>query len=1696
MYLLIQQFLILLWKCFTLRKRHFITTAFETILPLLTSATIALLYANLTREAPSNSTVRPQQEYAPPEKFLHPDFNLRTSFTFDLGKSDQYVLFAPNNNFTRKFADEMRNVLTEASGEEAKTNFLFFDNEDKLIAYYVNITDQISSYRFSAVIFEEKVSLRNFAYKIRVDQSNIEDASQMFPLKFSPSPRIYCKYSSSFAPLQAWINEAYLNLVHQSDQTLNRPKTKNVFAYKMPYPKYMLQPPGSLIDMIPFLVVFGFIVTAPIIVKRLADEKVSRCREMYRLMGLSDWVFWGSTLVNYFIIYALQAAILTFLFTAKLNGVNAVINYGNPIIIYLAFLIYGISFIMQSMLISVPFNRPVFGVIVTILIWVISYLLPAFLFDPNLASNIDVKSTESKRIFFCLIPNVALHFFFRFVGQRNLYGNGSTFANLFEQIPAFGSLSEGLILLLMLASAVLSGILIWYLEAVWPWQFGVPKPFYFPCLPSYWCQMQPKYIVDEEDSKRNEKFFERRMSASEVAISIQNLRKEFGIGFMKKVAVNNASLEINREQITVLLGHNGAGKTTMMNIITGIYPPTSGEVFIEGYNVITDTKEARKSMSLCPQHNVIYDELTVEEHLKLFAAIKGTPWSLLKDEVSKTMNQLNISQKSHFSASSLSGGMKRKLCLGIALIGDTKIVILDEPTSGMDPDARRTVWDLLQSVRKERTILITTHFMEEADALADRIAIMAQGEVKCCGTPMFLKRIFGSGYQLRIAKEADFNQEQVTALVHRYFPNACIANDRETEIVYRLENNENSSESTKALSSFFEAFEAKKSELYVSSCGLSVTTIEDVFLGVNSIDNDNEETDLNKVEANTELCVSELGGDSIIGLSDNSMQKLSGFMLIIQQLKGLLLKRFNFTKRYLPMFIFQLIIPTAIFYLVLYADNRSRETSKESSKQINFNLKTLYGLTTVIYQSEKSEPNFADLAEYYSRVAKNEGATVLQIPPSTDLRDFLLNKSDDMTLNEYIKSFIVGASVEPDSSSSSFVYNVFFNNEALHSFPISLNIIYNAIVNSIALNASTYSIDVSAEALPSKEDFSESIIRNYIILPLMWMLLVPIALPFLAASYVLFPIHERASKAKLLQLMSGLHPFLFWLANFIFDLTTHILCSYLIIIIFALMDKHEIFLSHFESASALFLLLIFFGIACIPLAYVWSFIFAKSSTGFAVLVIVFLLLGIVLSPVDVVLKMIPDYESTYDTFQWIVRISPLMALTKGIIKLYDIGSKGSICDAFNKEILELKCTTLRPGDLLSGCCFEKCQANNNCYKWTNPYKWGKQGILEELVMLTADFILFTFILVLCELNVSKLYFWIMKKMKKSSTSLDIHMNSVEDSDVSEERHRVEELLLTDSLIVSKLSKRFGNFQAVKNLSFAVHKEECFGLLGVNGAGKTTTFRMLVGDLFPTSGNAYCCGYNLKSSLREFQKNIGYCPQFDALLSKLTGREMLCLFGRLRGIREKDLSSAVKELIILCDLTKHADKRTETYSGGTCRKLSLAIALIGSPKLLFLDEPSSGVDPGARRKLWKTLSYIRQYYGCSIVLTSHSMDECEALCGRISIMVNGEFKCLGSFQHLRNKFGKGYTMKIKVKKEKLKPEFIDSLKKHISQLIPSSVLKNVSETIFEYHVTDVTLSWSAIFRALESVKSTFDLEDYILSDTSLEQIFISFARSQV
>src|SRR5512136_2055290 len=226
------------------------------------------------------------------------------------------------------------------------------------------------------------------------------------------------------------------------------------------------------------------------------------------------------------------------------------------------------------------------------------------------------------------------------------------------------------------------------------------------------------------------------------------------------------------------------------------------------------------------------------------------------------------------------------------------------------------------------------------------------------------------------------------------------------------------------------------------------------------------------------------------------------------------------------------------------------------------------------------------------------------------------------------------------------------------------------------------------------------------------------------------------------------------------------------------------------------------------------------------------------------------------------------------------------------------------------------------------------------------------------------------------------------------------------LEVDDLVKKFGDFEAVKGVSFSVEEGEVFGLLGPNGAGKTTTISMLTGVLEPTSGTARIGGHDILTEATEVKQITGLVPQDLALYPTLSARANLQFFGRIYGLRGRSLRDRVDDVLEIVALTDRANEPIEKYSGGMKRRVNIAAGLVHQPRLLFLDEPTVGVDPQSRNHIFESVQRLNRDRGMSIIYTSHYMEEVELLCNRVAIVDQGRIIALDTIRNLIAMLGGG------------------------------------------------------------------------------------------
>ena len=669
--------------------------------------------------------------------------------------------------------------------------------------------------------------------------------------------------------------------------------------------------------------------------------------------------------------------------------------------------------------------------------------------------------------------------------------------------------------------------------------------------------------------------------------------------------------------------------------------------------------------------------------------------------------------------------------------------------------------------------------------------------------------------------------------------------------------------------------------------------------------------------------------------------------------------------------------------------------------------------------------------------------------------------------------------ISPITTTSSRV-TLWYNNQVQPLVAVGLRILHEyqlfSLWDTYNLYDSVPSIRINNHPLPSIGTQVVDISGIFIV-----HLIFVFGISFLGSSFVIFLVEEKNTRSKFLQYISGLHSTSYWIGNYIVDFSMSVVALILLFLPFTFFPD---FPFHGANLLIIFLLHASFIFSSAPICYLASLIFASPLNAFAYVFVFHFITYLLMNVIINLLRLALTDDTLSITLQYIFTFIPSFAYGNGIANLYINQQRLTAC-------------------IQSPLSLEICRSNGlavveSLYIFDNP------GILLNIILpfLIGLVILFTIPILENLYRVTRF----INRLSPSMYRVGNFEN--EDCDVSEERQRIEakEVVINDAIIMRNLSKVFhGNFlfgrktnHAVKHLSIGMNYGECFGLLGVNGAGKTTTFEMLTGNLTSTSGSAKIHGFNVKTQLNQVRQRIGYCPQFDALQGYLNSYQLLTLYARIRGVHESQIAEVVRFEISRMNLDLHARFQCSTYSGGNKRKLSAAAALIGNAPVILLDEPTTGMDPDARRYFWNVINNITRGGRC-IVLTTHSMEECEALCTRLAIMVNGEFKCLGNVQYLKTKFGEGFTLNFKVKEASdidEQAKYISDVKEYISRTFLGSKLLSEHSLALDYHLVGDGLLYSEIFELIEENKERLNITDYGVSQTTLEQIFLDFAKHQV
>ncbi|CAF1017355.1 unnamed protein product, partial [Brachionus calyciflorus] len=1174
--------------------------------------------------------------------------------------------------------------------------------------------------------------------------------------------------------------------------------------------------------------------------------------------------------------------------------------------------------------------------------------------------------------------------------------------------------------------------------------------------------------------------------------------------------------------------------------------------------------------------------MTVKEHLDFYGVLKGNlNGKELKEEIEDMMVRMGLTDYATAYASSLSGGLRRRLEVAIAFVSGSKTVILDEPTSGVDPFNRMKIWDIILEFRSGRTIVLTTHYLEEADVLSDRIAIIHQGKLQCCGSSLFLKNRFGSGYILTIDKKAFtpssaslgiskqmmlenkvLTTEKIHEFIQKRIPGTILTRQLNNTLNFTLPYSQKTN-----FKNFFNSLDRNKNSLEISSYGISDTTLEEIFLllttrdengelmppinGVNRLAEAVKYTPENKLSTTLESdrdsgYAIEMG--SLDNTIDKSMQKISnpnitlnssmdtishftnlgvpvrytklkGRDLYFQQFLTLLLKRFHHYRRNLRVFVTNIILPCLFVAIsmafttikpnqvfqpkieispVIYRPNNIfltlGQTSDAYLNKISDDYKKAFRGTcdnkqSNFYASDTFTSSKQSINTYLCSLVENDDCPLIYqhlyrenlnqktIDDSLKLAPSAANCSVEPYLMETHSESIntrFGGITYGDSLISDTIYEnnskimIWFQNQAFHSMTSYLHEFYTLYAQCI-LTSADKSCDIVSSGKESKPLYRvynhplnlndlrisyETILQKVADIGISLTILC--AYSFIPAGFIVYIVKERITQEKRLQYVCGVKPFLYWFSSFIWDFGYYIIIICLTLAIIGGFNSTA-YSANSKNFSALIFLLALFGWASLPMSYLMSRFFNDTGSAYMIAFCFTLFSGIATCVSVFLLSSLaesnPSIMLTYKILEKFSLLFPSFSLGSGLIELtknqilseaYSIlGQSGNFKDPFSFDLLGIRFLAL----FLTGVLF---------------------FIL--IALIESDIDLFPF----CKPN-----------LENFAPSIQ------EDVDVSQERKRIQNDEANYDILVGKnLTKKYrkatgSRVCAVNNVCFSIPWGHCFGLLGINGAGKTTTFKMITGEIQPTFGS---CLFNNKT-MKEFLKDniIGYCPQFDAVDEYLTGKEALYIYSRLIGINQ--IEQAIHSAVNRFKLQSFINTPIIRYSGGMKRSLSVAVSMLGDPQIILLDEPTNAMDPEMRRRVWDNILHLIKEER-SVLLTSHSMAECDVLCSRLAIMVSGQFVCLGTTQHLKHRFGGGYTLQIKVEKDTELNRVMD----FVQNKFLNCILKDKHGNKLEYIIPHKGNSLGKIFGVMEAQKIELEITDYSVSQTTLDQVFINFAKS--
>ncbi|KAH8249905.1 hypothetical protein KR026_000977, partial [Drosophila bipectinata] len=1418
-----------------------------------------------------------------------------------------------------------------------------------------------------------------------------------------------------------YVQKTLINLFAQRVKNSSNTYLPNVEMKHLPYPRHKNNSYAEVACTMPIIILASFFLPTVTLTKHIVAEKENQEKSLLSAVGLGNCLLWLAWYTKALVLF-LTCLVLFLIFVAFSN----VYAFSNYFILIILFLVYIHSCITFAFLISSFCSKTYWGILATIVLFVAS-VVPYALVPP-------MSVQLMPQIFCCFCLNSAMFYIFNVVcglEQMSIGLNWNTFIATIvpEDISILG------VLAIMLITSLVCMFLSLYVEQMMPgthsWSFSCPSCKKslrsFPALPVVFSDSTRKVV---DFCVKSLRFCIRRPAAAdaddrcmggqnhkddEPAIHLDRVTKEFN----KKTVVSKLSIKMYRDECLTLLGPSGAGKTTTLRMLAGIEKPTSGIAKINGYDIVRNPDRARSGIGFCPQNNVLFSGLTVNQQISFFSLLRGKKASAANRETSSYIEKLNLQEYENTNVSNLSKGNQRRVSLACSLVGGSTVVLCDEPSSGLDPVGKQQVMELLQNEKKGRTIVLATKDLDEGQMLGDRIFILSEGHVCSQGSMESIKMNNYETYKLSCQKGPNCQDSKVTDLV-KSFVQTAKALIQGASISYTIRGN-----FADKFVEMLRQLEERKKNLDIISFSWRDATLENVFkteagprkkrarAGGNipktrdredrerqdreraAREKRDKETDAaerkppQKLEADTDH-----EGESDTSEREWRTNPEGGKRnrTCCKVIEAMVMKKALYIWSHKFMFLLIVIIPIIWFLIVNYVGppNNKNQHGTDLADWIHIRLESFP--EDVIVLLEDPNGHEAEAVEYADLVKKP--AVLEEIKSSVE--SYLITYKPHL-MEKLKRQYVCGASFDENSGVTAWYNDLSFE----HSSALSMVLIYRAILKVVigkrfdislirgilkksakkyartqyrqSLNQTRHQRDVfdnlgliipSKSGLRSGQDiflaegpnypafkqphkFAQSeILSDYKLNGKRLTITIAVSayIALVLSIFILFVVEERVKKLQLQQEIQGLGKFHFWFTHFVWDFLVLCLC----------MTLSALALDYITHFVQILIILIMIGFACLPFTYVLSLIFKSPEAALVGAFFIHLFTGGILFAFIYVVTALLN-NSLY------LVIFPTLIGCFGIFKAI-YGHK--YCET-HAASASLKCGF---GRIHPRC---GCDA---LHLWPEIWWLLAHGIFWFLLLWI----------------IQKGYFFrAFAGKKKTATSRSTREPNID---------------AKYPVFLDKVTKKYSQTPAVKDLSLALEPGECYGLLGADGAGKTTTLKMIAGEIKTSSGDIYIKGNNVETT--NAKKNVAYCSQSGDLHDFMSGKQALKMALLLRGDSRKNLDSKCETLGKDFYIQSCLPKKTKDCSDAAKRKIILAAESSG-PSIVCLDEPTTGISENASRSLWKNLK------GRTVIVASQNMDEVASNCSRIGVLVSGEMKPPEELQSMQAQNSRTLVLKMKV-----------------------------------------------------------------------------------